>query len=225
MRRRRLNALFTVRGMMVVVALTALWLSAVDATRRAWPPRPPLPISTNAFLVKNWVRSDQVLWDGRVAVSWKNPATGTLSCTLLVRPPRPHLLWVCCPLVVAAAVTWTALIAARRVPRVSFGRKVMLILSLGTALLGVHGWWVLYGGELPLNRLWLGMTKEEARAIAGPPNPQGSTASSWLITRPGSLDWLRLEFNAEGRLRAYPPRSHLPERDLGSAPVIDLRGF
>lgn len=212
-------ALFTVRGMMVVVALSALWLSAVDATRRAWPPRPLLPVSTGVFRWKNWIGSDRVQWDeGRVAhgYGWTNPATGRMSGILLVRPPRPKLLWVCCPLIAATALTLTALIAAWKGPRASFGRKVILVVLLSTALVGVRGWWRLYGGDLPLNRLWLGMTKEEAQAVVGPPNPQGSTANSWLITRPGSLDWLRMEFNAEGRLRKYPPRSHLKERDLGS---------
>jgi hypothetical protein len=225
MRSRRLNALFTVRGMMVVAALVALWLAAFDATRRAWPAPRPLPVSSIIYRWGNWFGPEQPQWDGRVVVKWRNPATGTITDTLLVQPPRPGLTWVCCPLVVAAALTLMALCAAWNGRRSALGRKAVLGLSLAAVLVGLRGWWVLYGGDLPLNQLWLGMTKEEARAIVGPPNPEGSTMNSWLITRSGSLDWLRLEFNAEGRLRAYPPRSHLPKRDLGSGPVIDLRGF
>jgi hypothetical protein len=50
------------------------------------------------------------------------------------------------------------------------------------------------------------MTKIEVESVIGPPTSAGQRpdGSSWMIvTRPRSLVWIQLEFDAVGRLRLF----------------------
>jgi hypothetical protein len=67
--------------------------------------------------------------------------------------------------------------------------------------------WVLNGGRLPpLAVVRHGMTRIQVESVMGPPTSAGQRpdGTSWMIvTRPDSLVWIELEFNAAGKLRLF----------------------
>ena len=158
---------FTVRRMMVAVALVGLNLAGADATCGAWPPTHLSMSYGNGRGITHFHA------DGRVVVGEGNAETGYRRMRT-VRPSRPSLARVCAPACAAVAITLMALVLAPQWPRVSVARVAVLGLLLSLSLVALRWWWVLYGGGLPLERLRLGMTKQEVTAVVGPPSPADS---------------------------------------------------
>jgi hypothetical protein len=86
-------------------------------------------------------------------------------------------------------------------------RMIIAVVVVGFLALPARCTWRMYGGNLPsLNDLRNGMAKAQVRAIVGSPSflgerPDGT--STWVITRSGSLYWVDLDFDAEGRLQLF----------------------
>jgi hypothetical protein len=83
----------------------------------------------------------------------------------------------------------------------------LALVVAGIVLIPARWVWRAQGGTLPpLSGLRVGMSKAQVTAVVGPPSSKGKRrdGSSWmLITRPGSFDWIDLEFDASGRLRLF----------------------
>jgi hypothetical protein len=87
-------------------------------------------------------------------------------------------------------------------------RRLLVALAIVIVLYFPARWfWVLNGGRLPsLTALRHGMTRNEVESVTGPPTWAGQRpdGSSWMIvTRPESLAWIELDFDAVGRLRLF----------------------
>jgi hypothetical protein len=96
-----------------------------------------------------------------------------------------------------------------RLPRVRLTvRRLMAAVAIVAVLtIPVRWFWILNGGTLPsLSGLRIGMTKTEVESRVGSPTSAGERpdGTSWLlITRPGSLDWIEMDFDAAGKLRSF----------------------
>jgi len=187
---------------MFVVALVALNLATAIMTSRYYPLPRSIAVDVGndrAFFLNRADGSTFVIKGGFEAPSESR----------LIRPPMPPIWWFWSPVLAGATITLMALVIAARRPRMPAARGAVVMLLLVLTTVGLRWWWVLDGGDLPLGSLRLGMTRPEVRDIVGPPTPEGSTDDSWLITRYGSLYWLEVEFDRDGRLDAHPPNSHL----------------
>ncbi len=96
-----------------------------------------------------------------------------------------------------------------RAPRVRLTLRSLIaaVAIVAVVTVPVRWFWILNGGTLPsLSGLRIGMTKTEVSSQVGPPTSAGdrSDGTSWmLISRPGSLDWIELDFDAAGQLRSF----------------------
>jgi hypothetical protein len=86
-------------------------------------------------------------------------------------------------------------------------RLMITVVIIGFILLPARCIWTMKGGDLPsLSELRNGMTEDEVKSIVGYPSSKGDRPDGttwWVITRSGSLYWVELDFDAEGRLRAF----------------------
>lgn len=200
---------FTVLGMMVAIALVALNLAVASATHRAFPKRPPLPVS---------IGNGRGVWvinlDGSEFYARGNAERG-YSNPRMIRPPRPTLSWRLSPVAAGLSVSLLLLGVASGWPRSRLARVAALAVLVPLAAVSLRGWWVLYGGQVPIHQLRLDLPEDEVRKILGTPLIEGSTlstswvhpSSTWIAAPTGSLRYLILDFDDNGRLRAFTPAS------------------